>query len=411
MKNISITAFINMLFSIALIITVITIYIFISSFQEDKKTKDILKIKFLSESLAYNLQTNPPEYKIKKFFNDFNLKPIPINKVRRDIENRGKTILVVNNSDNYEIVRVFDVNGKKYIYVDMPYYNYLLTDKKDEITPIDIALIVGVVVFIILVFIYIMLLKKLAPIKKLTKQIEEFGNGNLNVKISYDGDDEIAKIAKSFDLAIKHIRQLINSKNLFMRNIMHELKTPITTSRIMSETIEDEITKNILIKSFDRMNELIEDLAQIERITMYSFTPDYKNYKLEDIFSKTLDMLLKDKIYYKIDSYPKDTLIYTDKELLALALKNLMDNGIKYSKDNFVIVQVVGNKILVKSKGDKLKEDLNYYTEPFSQEEKRSKGFGLGLYIVSNILDKLGYKLRYFYNENSGENIFEIIME
>jgi len=399
-----------MIFSIALIIMGITIYIFISSFETDKKTKDILKLKFLSESLAYNLQTNPPEHKIKKFFNDFNLKKIPLESIREDIEQRGKTILVVNDSYNYPIVRVFDVDEKKYIYVNMPYYNFMLTDKKDETTPVEIALIVGIVVFIILVFIYVMILKKLTPIKKLTKQIEEFGNGNLNVHIDYSGDDEIAKIAKSFDFAIRHIRQLINSKNLFMRNIMHELKTPITTSRIMAETIDDEMTRDILIKSFNRMNELIEDLAQIERITMYSFTPQMGEYKLSEIFEKAENMLLKDKKHYKF-TYTEDSTLYTDIELLALTLKNLMDNGIKYSTDSFVEVQVVGRKILVKSKGEKLKEDLSYYIEPFSQEEKRSSGFGLGLYIVSNVLEKLGYKLRYHYDKEHSENIFEIILE
>ncbi len=410
MKNISITAFINMIFSIALIIMGITIYIFISSFETDKKTKDILKLKFLSETLAYNLQTNPPDYKIKKFFNDFNLKKIPLESIRHDIEDRGKTILVVHDNNNFEIVRVFDVDGKKYIYVNMPYYNFMLTNKIDETTPVEIALIVGIIIFIILVFIYIMLLKKLAPIKKLTKQIEEFGNGNLNVKIDYKGDDEIAKIAKSFDFAIRHIRQLINSKNLFMRNIMHELKTPITTSRIITETIDDEVAREVLIKSFNRMNELIEDLAQVERITMYSFTPQKAEYRLSEIFQKSENMLLKDKKHYKF-SYSDDITLYTDKELLALTLKNLMDNGIKYSPNKFVEVQVIGNKILVKSKGEKLKEDLNYYIEPFSQEEKRSSGFGLGLYIVSNILEKLGYKLRYRYDSEKQENIFEIIME
>jgi two-component system OmpR family sensor kinase len=408
MKNISITAFINMIFSIALIIMGITIYIFITSFETDKKSKDILRLKFLSETLAYNLQNDPPKSKIRKFFNDFNLKLIPLEKVRADIEDRGKTSLELSNLNNFPIVRVFDVDNKHYIYVNMPFHNYMLTDKNDEKT-IEIAFIVGSIIFIILVVIYIMLLKKLAPIKKLNKQIERFGEGDLNVKITYDGDDEIGKIAKSFDSAIKHIRQLINSKNLFMRNIMHELKTPITTSRIIAETVEDDMARGVLIKSFNRMNELIEDLAQIERITMYSFVPVKDNYKLSEIFEQTKDMLLKEEKHFEFKY--EDSEIYTDKELLALVLKNLIDNAIKYSPNNFALIQVIGNKILVKSKGEKLKEDLSYYIEPFSQEEKRSSGFGLGLYIVANITEKLGYKLRYRYDKKQKENIFEIILD
>jgi len=408
MKNISITAFINMIFSIAIIIMGITIFIFIQSFQTDKKSKDVLRLKFLSETLAYNLQNDPPKSKIKKFFKDFNLKQVPLDSVRDDIEERGKTSLELLDRDSFPIVRVFDIDEKHYIYVNMPFHNYMLTDKNDEKT-IEIAFIVGSVIFIILVVIYIMLLKKLAPIRKLNKQIERFGEGDLNVKITYDGDDEIGKIAKSFDSAIKHIRQLINSKNLFMRNIMHELKTPITTSRIIAETVEDDMAREVLIKSFNRMNELIEDLAQVERITMYSFVPLKDNYKLSEIFEQTKNMLLKDEKHFEFKY--EDSEIYTDKELLALVLKNLIDNAIKYSPNNFALIQVIGNKILVKSKGEKLKEDLSYYIEPFNQEEKRSSVFGLGLYIVANVTEKLGYKLRYRYDNDNQENIFEIILD
>ncbi|NPA27494.1 MAG: HAMP domain-containing protein [Epsilonproteobacteria bacterium] len=409
MKNISITAFINMIFSIALIIMGITIFIFIASYKEDKKSKDILKLKFLSETLAYNLAQDPPTYKINKFFNDFNLEPIELEKARRDIEDRGKTIIEVINDYGRAIVRVFEVDGKYYIYVDMIGYNYLLVDKSGD-KAIQIAFVVGSIFFVLLVAIYIMLLKKVTPLKRLNKKIEQFAQGNLDIKINDYGSDEIGKIASSFDKAIKHIRQLINSKNLFMRNIMHELRTPITTSRIIAETVEDERAKGALIRSIDRMNELIEELAQIERITMYSFVPVKDNYSLEEILEESKKMLLKDEKHFEF-RYPKDLELFTDKSLLALILKNLIDNAIKYSPDRFAKVEVVGNKILVKSKGERLKYDLSYYTEPFSQEEKRSTGFGLGLYIVSNISEKLGYKFRYRYDKQNSQNIFEIVIE
>ena len=56
-----------------------------------------------------------------------------------------------------------------------------------------------------------------------------------------------------------------------------------------------------------------------------------------------------------------------------------------------------------------LKHPLSFYTEPFSQEEKRNSGFGLGLYIVKNILDKLHLTFRYRYDNNN--NIFIIKLQ
>ncbi len=176
-------------------------------------------------------------------------------------------------------------------------YNYILIDRTGD-KAIQIAFIAVTIFFILLVVIYIMLLKKVSPLKRLKDKIERFAQGDLNIKIEDYGSDEIGKIAKSFDKAIKHIRQLIHSKNLFMRNIMHELKTPITTSRIIAESVDDDMARKALIRSIDRMNELIEELAQIERITMYSFVPVKDYYKLEEIFREVKKMLLKDERHF-----------------------------------------------------------------------------------------------------------------
>ena len=227
----------------------------------------------------------------------------------------------------------------------------------------------------------------------------------MDVKISYKYDDEIGKIAKSFDDAIMHIKELITSKNLFMRNMMHELKTPITKGRIVVESIDDETIKGILVRAFERMNELIDELAQVERVTTRDFEPIIASTTLQEVVDASQHLLMADRgrVSVEID----DLALRTDGKLLALAIKNLLDNGIKYSKDRHVLLRTVEkNRIEIVSSGEQLKHPLAYYTEPFSQEEKRSSGFGLGLYIVYSVLNKLGCELEYHYEE--GENIFGI---
>ncbi len=58
---------------------------------------------------------------------------------------------------------------------------------------------------------------------------------------------------------------------------------------------------------------------------------------------------------------------------------------LKFSSNKHAIINANKHRIDVISQGEALKFDLEYYTEPFSQEEKRSDGFGLGLYIVKTI--------------------------
>jgi two-component system OmpR family sensor kinase len=304
-------------------------------------------------------------------------------------------------------VRVFEIGGQHYIYVQRLGYNLMLEDARPKNYNFGIASVVGISLIALLLLLYLAILKKLYPLKRLHREIERFAAGDMDVKISYKYDDEIGKIAKSFDDAIVHIKELITSKNLFMRNMMHELKTPITKGRIVVESIEDETIRKILVRAFDRMNELINELAQVERVTTRDFEPIVESTTLQQVIDKSRHLLMAEKgrVSVEIDNIA----LNTDSKLLTLAIKNLLDNGIKYSKDKHVLIRTTEERrIEVVSKGEELKHPLSYYTEPFSQEEKRSHGFGLGLYIVHSVLEKLGCKMAYRYED--GENIFVIIL-
>jgi len=407
-KHISVTTFIHILFSIALAILVVTLYYFVTSSQEKNKVEDLQRNKFIAETLSNSLHVAVPEKKLQQFFRELQLKKIPADRIGSTIQKKGKTIFYTGDPEAPD-VRIFTIgDGHYYIYVDMPGYRMMLVDNRSQKQIAEIAEIVGAILFVLILLLYYMVLKKLYPLKKLHRQIEQFAAGDLSVKIAYDSHDEIGKIARSFDKAIGHIHQLMSSKNLFMRNIMHELKTPITKGRIIAETIDDETARTFLIRAFERMNELISDLADVERITMYDFKPTFEDVFLQDVIQRTERILLADPARYTVQV--SDRPIHTDTKLLALALKNLMDNGIKYSPDKHVMLQSVGNRIEVRSKGEPLKEDFAFYIEPFSQEEKRSQGFGLGLYIVHSILEKLGYEFRYAYDKATGENVFAIVI-
>jgi len=407
MKNVSVTTFIHTLFVLAIIVIGATFFYLLSAGKEQRKLQQINRYKMISDAflIQENFALDSPA--IKKFYMKYGLEPIDPKGVKGEIETEGKTIF--SGRSIYGNVRVFKTKKHIYIYADRYDYTLLLLDKHPQDYIYELLLTIVTTLILVLLFMYVMVLRKLYPLKKLHRSIEQFAAGDLNVKIEEYGDDEIGKIARSFDKAIRHIKQLMNSKNLFMRNIMHELKTPITTGRIVVETIDDATTKRVLINAFERMNELISDLAEVERITMYDFRPNYKDTTLKEILDRTEHILMTNKEKYEFQISNRQ--LYTDVKLMALVLKNLLDNGIKYSPDHHVRLVTVGNRLEVRSVGEPLKEDLSYYTEPFSQEEKRSHGFGLGLYIVANILEKLGYGFRYRFDKERGENVFEVIID
>jgi len=408
MKNISVTTFIHILFLLVFGVFLVTFYFFDTATEQSRKPQKVSHYKPISDSFLFRDDFNMTSLKLRKFYEDYRLKPIPTKEPLQEIKKEGETIF--EGQTIYGRFRVFKTPKHHYIYVQRMNYKQMFIDDQSNYyeSMYDLVLSIGSFMLALFLLIYIMILKKLYPLKRLHKEIEQFAEGDLDVKISNLGNDEIGKIAKSFDKAIGHIRQLMSSKNLFMRNIMHELKTPITKGRIVSETIDDDMAKGILVRAFERMNELINDLADVERITMYNFEPTLEHTMLEDVIDRTERVLMADFEKYTINIINRP--LYTDKKLLALSLKNLMDNGIKYGTDSQVTVNSVGNRLEIRSKGEPLKENLEFYIEPFSQDEKRSSGFGLGLYIVNNVIEKLGYEFTYKYDKVAFENVFCIVM-
>ena len=408
MKNLSVTTFIHILFSVAIAILIATFLLFLSWDKDRHKIEEFKRYQLISITFLSNLKLNPNKEELQHLYKELQVKPVPpesLKKIKELIATKGETIF--SGGSVIGQVRVFRVGEKHYIYVQRMEYNLMLEDDRAKNYYFEIAVTSGIFLIGLLLLLYLAVLKKLYPLKRLHRQIQRFAKGDMQTRITYKYDDEIGKIAKSFDDAIVHINQLSASKNLFMRNLMHELKTPITKGRIVVEMMEDESTKKVLVRAFERMNELISELAELERVTTQSFEPNFEYVMLGEIIEQSKELLMSTNSC--IETEIRDMALTTDKNLMALVLKNLIDNGIKYGEDKCILLRTNGNRIEVVSRGSALEHPLTYYTEPFSQAEKRSSGFGLGLYIVYSILQKLGYRLEYRHEE--GKNIFALVPE
>lgn len=217
-------------------------------------------------------------------------------------------------------------------------------------------------------------------------------------------------------LIIKNIKEkdlLLNSRQLFLRTIMHELKTPIAKGRIVSELIDNEKQKNRMINVFDKLSFLIDDFAKVEQLVSKNYKIQKDNYKLETILENAISMLMLDKneIDKKIHKNISNNIeLNIDLELCSMALKNLLDNGLKYSNDNKVVISQNQNQLQIISSGKKLPKPLNEYFKPFHNETKsKNHGMGLGLYLVYSILQLHNMRLEYEYK--NGKNIFKIVLQ
>ncbi len=298
--------------------------------------------------------------------------------------------------DTYHLKRIMIINNDQ--------FKLILENKNKVKFPLK-RIIVFSIVFLLIILLYLWIMKSLKPLSTLKSQIQTFSQGNLDIKCKSDKEDEIAEVANEFDHAVTMIRELLHSRQLFLRAIMHELKTPIAKGRLVSEMLDDEKNKARMHSIFERLNLLIDEFAKIEKITSKNFDLTIKPYKMSDLMEASTDMLMienpKRLITTKIE---KDYSVEVDFELFTLVIKNLLDNGIKYSTDKHIIVVINENKIEIRNNAQALNEPLENYFKPFHTSKK---GLGLGLYIVKSILDI--HQMELHYTHEDGQNIFTVV--
>ncbi len=402
MKNISISTFIRIVFGIALFAITLAFLYFTNLNKQKYEIAQHQRYNIIAESFLQNLTVFPSQEELNSLYLQFSVEEILERETKLKIINNAK--LELQKDSFIGRLRVFKDGDDFYIYVQRLSYNLMLKDLKPKPYSFVVASIIYVVFLIIFYALYIILRKKILPLKHLHRQIEEFSQGNLDIKIDIQSNDEIGKIAKTFSGALELIRNQSKSKNLFMRNMMHELRTPITKGMIIAETMPDVKDKQILQNAFERMNNIIKELSVVEKISSNILNIHKEPISFEELFILTKNIMLNDNLPIKKEF--EDFELFVDVDLFCIVLKNLLDNAIKFNKENIVTIVANKNKIEIISFGQKLKHELDYYTEPFSQEEKRSDGFGLGLYIVKTIVEMHNFNLTY--NNKDNKNIFTI---
>ena len=287
----------------------------------------------------------------------------------------------------------------------------LLMDKEFQPYRYEVIKAVFLVVAVILLAAYIFVIYKIKPLRKLKRQIVKFANGELDgVQNVGNGKDEISEVSEAFYEAVCQIKALNDSRHLFLRNIMHELKTPITKGLIAAQMIEKSKNQERLISVFHKLENLINELAAIEQITSKIGLTNKTPCLMRDLIDEAIDIAMVEKEHVGISELD-EVRVMVDFKLFSVAIKNMIDNGIKYSTDKHVNIMVSKDHMKFITQGEKLKNDLDFYIQPFIKGEDAQKSFGLGLYIVSNILEAHGLNFGYEYKNGMNVFIFENLQD
>ena len=323
----------------------------------------------------------------------------------KNILSNNKKIIFARSNKHNETFKIFEIDGKIYLFFEKLDTQILIKDLESQnLTNSFYTIFVFVSLLVVITILYINTLKKLLPLKELKDKVINFGDEKFDFELSNSrSKDEVTLLANEFKKSAQKLKNIKESRNIFIRNIMHELKTPITKGKFLLQLEKSDENIEKLKMVFNRLESLINEFATIEELISQNRVLEKKSYFLEDLLDNAKDILMIDDNCVK-NSY-ENIKLNVNFKLFSIAIKNLIDNAIKYSNDKKVEVLTQNEDILFVNSGKKLEGDFEKYLEPFYSKSS-NESFGLGLYIVFNILKANGYNLLYKYED--GKNIFII---
>lgn len=236
----------------------------------------------------------------------------------------------------------------------------------------------------------------------------------------------IYRIRKAYEIE----SQLIIQQKNFLLSVTHELKTPIAATKLQLQTllkhkqltdIQQEQLLNNALNETNRLNRLIEDVLLANSAEKNELLLSKEKVNISELTEQVITNYFRDKLEAKqltID-IEKDIFGLTDKLLFPSIVINLVENAFKYSTENPSVrleLKKVGEKMLLNVSDNGIgipTEERDIIFQKFyrvgNEETRKTKGTGLGLYIVKKIVEANGGNVSVSDNQPKG-SVFKIVI-
>lgn len=380
--------------------------------------------KYYNENEKYMVLYNNKKF---AYTNNETFKKIDSDMLDVDDNNYTSTIKKINNKHySYLGLKLDDNNILIYIRDIEEVY-------KEKNNMIKLCSVITFIMSVIIMFVAYIISKTLTrPLFKMKKEMNKLSIGNFDISLK-EGKDEIGQLSKDFNIMSKELQKredelvdMIDSKQLFIDNLSHEMNTPLTSIYGYSKLLENaELNEEKKIKYLqyiqsetNRISDMYKKLLAISYKSNNEL--DIQDNKLNNILEE-LNKELKSKVEDKNINLIIDNNIdelKCDKILVSLAISNLVRNAIEISEDNSIVkihtYEDENNKYIeVIDNGKGIEEEqISKIIEPFYRVDKaRSRahgGAGLGLSIVTKVMTLHNGKLNIKSKVNVGSTFILI---
>jgi len=246
------------------------------------------------------------------------------------------------------------------------------------------------------------------PISQIIQEVNEISSQNLSHRIhAGSSQDELNMLANTFNELLNRLQDSFIIQRRFISNASHELSTPLTS--ILSQ-LEVTLHKDRSREEYQQvMQSIHEDVRQMQQLTKSLLeiaktgsqgSIELNEVRIDEVILKVTADVQKISDSYNVNlnfgDFPEDEkvfMVFGSNDLLYSAIKNVIENGCKYSPDHVSIVNLSfpNGKVLIEvmNKGDIIaEEEIENIFQPFyrSTNVGQAKGFGLGLALAKRII-------------------------
>ncbi|HIV87531.1 MAG TPA: HAMP domain-containing histidine kinase [Candidatus Pygmaiobacter gallistercoris] len=263
----------------------------------------------------------------------------------------------------------------------------------------------------------ILLTSRLAgPLRRITAAAQSFGNGDLSARAPVAGDDEVAQLAVTFNDMADKLQAVDASRQSFMGNIAHELRTPMTSIKgfvdgMLDGTIPDDRRDHylkIVSGEVGRLTRLTHSMLDITKLETGEYVMSAVDFDIWETVSSILFSREQQFIEHAIrltGFNPVKVLVHADPDIVHQVIYNIVDNALKFTPDGGTIdLSVTENQkqgfvtVAILNTGEGIDpEALPYVFERFFKADKsrglHAEGSGLGLHICKQLINRSGGKI------------------
>ena len=275
----------------------------------------------------------------------------------------------------------------------------------------------NILIALFLLFVFIVVIsgwffagRAIKPISEVIKQVDQLSPKSLEQRLKTgDSEDEIGKMVLTINRLLERIENAFKLQKTFIANVSHELKNPLTKISsqlevsLLNERKIDDYKQTIasVLEDTQDLAAITESLLELNKISISDYQASFSILRIDEIMWESRSLTQKLNAAYKViidTQFMPDNeellQIKGDEKLVLTALKNLIENGCKFStnKQAYVSLQIIEQTIEVKIKneGKGIPEaDIPYIFQPFFRAENTaaSKGYGIGLSLVERIVN------------------------